>query len=246
MSTTIGKYWFSEVDLDNITVIDEGILEDVCKLYSNDFGVWADTGNKITLTPKKFLGLHKHEVVYFVSNRNGDIIGFFSVFTKQQYMIKVITSGCVKSEYRDQGIATSLLEYVLSKIHEGGRWRIGCVTPNPVLLLTLESYPGLEYIDLEDEVASDVSFGIQLSIFIDEFRRKSYALRSGRYKKAEEISYKKIDTGFSPEVLEADIKDGLLEFYQNLMGKLGPDEEWILFCKYEPKFDNTIRKEIRE
>lgn len=246
MSTTIGKYWFSEVDLDNITVIDEGILEDVCKLYSNDFGVWADTGNKITLTPKYFLRLHKHEVVYFVSNRNGDIIGFFSVFTKQQYMIKVITSGCVKSEYRDQGIATSLLEYVLSGIHEGGKWRIGCVTPNPVLLLTLESYPGLEYVDLEDEAASDVSFGIQLSIFIDEFRRKSYALRSGRYKKAEEISYKKIDTGFSPEVLEADIKDGLLEFYQNLMGKLGPDEEWILFCKYEPEFDNTIRKEIRE
>ena len=83
MSTTIGNYWFSEIDLDNITVVDEGILEDVCKLYSNDFGVWADTGNKITLTPKRFLRLHKHEVVYFVSNVGGNIIGFFSVRSKQ-------------------------------------------------------------------------------------------------------------------------------------------------------------------
>ena len=246
MSTTIGNYWFSEIDLDNITVVDEGILEDVCKLYSNDFGVWADTGNKITLTPKCFLRLHKHEIVYFVSNVSGNIIGFFSVRSKQENKIKIITSGCVKSEYRNQGVATSLLGYILSNIHNGSKWRIGCVTPNPILLLTIESYPDLEYIDLEDEVASDVSFGIQLSIFIDEFRRKSYALRSCSYKKTEKISYKKIDTGFSPEVSEADIKDGLLEFYQNLMGKLGPDEEWILFCKYEPKFNNTIRKEIRE
>ena len=173
------------------------------------------------------------------------IVGFFSVRSKQENKIKIITSGCVKSEYRNQGIATSLLGYVLSNIHNEGRWRIGCITPNPVLLpsamepLTSVFGMGTGMTAPPWSPAKRGKLGVKESC--DPLRDAS-RLEA----KSEKISYKKIDTGFSPEVSEADIKDGLLEFYQNLMGKLGPDEEWILFCKYEPKFDNTIRKEIRE
>lgn len=239
MSTLIEKYWFSEVDLDNITVIDEGILKDICKLYSENYGCWADTGNRITITPRKFLNIHKHEKVYYASYNDGTILGFFSVLTKK-HNIKIITSECVKKECRDQRVATLLLEYILQGIHQYGLWKIGCVTPNPIMLLTLETHPSLNYIDLESEVSSDVDFGIQLSIFIDEYRRKSYNLMSMVYKKADEVDYKKINTGFVPEIPNSEIKDGLLKFYQNLMGKLEPGEEWILFCNYEVKSNNTL------
>ena len=238
MSETIGQYWYSEFDTDKISVVDEGILKDITKLYSKDYGNWIDSGNSIKLTPKRFLSLHLHEIIYFVADKSGNILGFYSVSTRPN-KIKIITSMCVKKEYRNQGIGTSLLSYMLKSIHEDG-WKVGVVSANPISLLILETYPGLKYIDLEEYVVKDISFGIQLSIFIDEFRRKSYNSLKKTYTRIEKISYKKINTGFEVEIPEEELFDNLGTFYRNLMGTLNPGEEWILFCNYEFSNNNTI------
>lgn len=238
MSDTIGEYWYSEINTDKISVVDEGVLEEITKLYSKDYGNWIDSGNNIKLSPKKFLSLHLHEMVYFVADKSGDILGFCSVSTRLN-KLKVITSMCVKKEYRNKGIGTGLLSYVLKGIHEDG-WKIGVVSANPISLLILETYPGLEYIDLEEHVVNDISFGVQLSIWIDEFRRKSYSALKKTYTKTEKISYKRIDTGFDIDIPEEELFDNLGTFYRNLMGTLNPGEEWILFCKYEFNNNDTI------
>ena len=232
MSKTIGKYWYSEVDLDNITVVDEGILKRIAELYSSDYGVWLGTNNKITLSTNLFLELHKHETIYFVSNSNGDIIGFASVWLGQNFKVKVITSMCVKKKYRNQGIGTSMVNYILNSTCDSGEYIVGAITANPILLLILETNPKLEYFDLEDRVSKDLGLGQQLSILINYFRRKSYASRKLDYKRSEKITYKKIDTAFEVYIPKEEILDGLLEFYENLMGTLEPGEEWILFTKY--------------
>ncbi len=228
MSKTIGNFWFSEINLQKLTSSEEGILGDICKLYSESFGVWLSNESRITLSPKRFLSLHKSEIVYFVADTSGSILGFACVSTRKSNL-KVITSICVDKRSRNLGIGRSIIKYILSQVNSG-TWRIGIVSANPVALLTLEGYPGLEYIDLEEEVKKDPSFGIHLSVFIDEFRRKSCG---DNYKRASKISYRKIQTEFYVDIPFDEIQDGLNEFYKNLMGPLEPGEEWILFCKYE-------------
>ncbi len=245
MSTTIGDYWFSEININNnFSVIDEGILEDIVDLYSENYGNWYDDNSKITLSIKKFFKLHKNETIYFISERDeGSIVAFASVTTKGGEM-KVITSMCVKKEFRNRGLGTKLVSYILDRILNEGIWKIGVVSANPILLLILETHPKLKYIDLEEESSKDVSFGIKLSIFIDEFRTRSYNALSSECRSPEKISFKKIDTGFSVKIPENEIYDGLGEFYRNLMGTLEPGEEWLLFCNYESKPNNKIRQEI--
>lgn len=251
MTKPIEEYWVSVINISKTSESDE-YLRDICNLYSEDYGVWESTGRKIKLTPRKFISLHKGESVYFARlPKSDEILGFFSVQTRKGNL-KVITSGCVKKSYRNKKVATSILKYLLSTLGPYTTWRIGVVSPNPVFLLTLETYPDLEYIDLENEVRDDVNFGIQLSIFIDEFRRKSYSAQSISYEKSGDIMFKKINTGFIPTIPESEIHDGLKKFYENLMGELRPGEEWILFTKYKPTIENetnipnTISQEIQE
>ena len=190
MSDTINGYWFSEINTSNLSVVDEGILRDISKMYSENYGSWIN-GGKITTTLRAFLSIHNKDLIYCASNKSGEIVGFLSVSKRNNIIL--ITSECIKKEYRDKGLFKNLISYMIEKFHNLGDYYIGVVTANPIILWTLETYPNMSYIDLEEEVSNNVDLGINVSILIDETRRKSYKVLKKSYKRSENLCFKKIN-----------------------------------------------------
>lgn len=240
MSKTIENYWYSEINSKNC---ENGILKRIANLYSKNYGTWLG-GRRVSLSLKMFRELHCHGdwKIYFASDSRGDIVGFISL-QKRKYVV-LITSECVEKSHRQKGIFKNLLQYMLDNLLEVPEYMIGVCTPNPVVLWTIETNPNLEYIDLGDEIKDNTSFGINISILFDEFRRKSYNALKIPYKRQSEINNKKLETGFTIEIPKSELKVGcsdLIDFYSNLMGTLGEGEEWILFTRYGTGLDNKVR-----
>ena len=239
------KYSYSEIEIKlgtELTEEEKNIISEVSKIYSEDYGYWT-TGDKVRISPKSFLILHKGSKLW-IAKKDSEIIGF--CITRGRGNDILITSECIKKEYRNTGVFKGLISYILGNKNQ---LRLGVISKNPIVLWTLETTnPDMSYIDLDSEISRDSKFGVSLSIFIDDFRRRSYGILKVPYKRAGEINYKKLETGFFIQTPESELLTGckdLGQFYTNLMGELGDYEEWLLFVKYDrtrPE-DNTLEED---
>lgn len=235
------NFLYSKLDIRDINKNNESVLKKISKLYSDNYGFWNyGDEDKVTLSFNKFLELHRGETIHYAKNKSGSILGFCSIRSRKN--IAIITSECVRKDYRDKGIFKSLISSILNDRCYVD-YKLGVISPNPVVLWAMETYEDLKYVNLEEAVSLDPSFGINLSILIDEIRRKFYSALHLTYRRADNIDYKKIKTEFTIKISESELKPGckdLIEFYNNLMGTLSEGEEWLLFMKYEPRLNNTI------
>ncbi len=116
----------------------DDILLECSELFSNHYGIWK-TGNRVKLSPYKLKRQCMFDETCNVSivRHDGHIVGhcFYTIFNNNNVWI---TQLVVHSNYRNIGMGTSLMSYVL-----GNNWNIAAiVSSNPYAIRGFERAAG--------------------------------------------------------------------------------------------------------
>ena len=250
MNTSNEDVWYSYIKrIDYNDYINLGIVGELSKLYSKNFGKYSDTKKRIKVSPRKFCSLHHGENAYFCSDEWGNILGFCTIDNINiinKINICIITNLVVDKKYRRKGLATSLIKFALNTNNQDHKdfeeKYVGMYTVNPISLWILENIPGLEYVDLHDDYDLNYDYNIKYAIrrFLDVSVDDDKKFRLVNDTIIQNVNG--IDIYQDSKDLDEYSTD-LIDWYSGLMGKLeNPGSEWFLLTKIEElhefKLDN--------